>query len=249
MIKSVLHTILPGVTINWLRAKRQYLSVFLATRLARKDSDRKAKFGKIYQNSLWGVAESGDFFSGPGSTSLYTNEYEEMISRFISDMRIQSVLDIGCGDFQVSGRLLSRTERTVKYIGVDVVDRLIERNNKKFGTADRIFRCIDAVEEDLPPADLVLVREVLQHLSVNSVTAILRKLAFYRYVIVTEHCAVNPKTDNVDIPDGRYARVDLDSGTFLDKPPFNIAGSEILRVALPDGTTYIRSYLVERDVA
>jgi len=40
--------------------------------------------------------------SGPGSTKEYTIQYREFLSKFIKDNKIKTILDIGCGDFQMN---------------------------------------------------------------------------------------------------------------------------------------------------
>jgi len=49
------------------------------------------------------------------------------------------------------------------------------------------FRAIDAVTDPLPPGDLVIVRQVFQHLRNDQIQAILRKFGRYRTWIISEH--------------------------------------------------------------
>jgi hypothetical protein len=43
-----------------------------------------------------------------------------------------------------------------------------------------------------------------------------------------------------------YARVALGSGTFLDKPPFNLPAEEVLNVRQADGLTSLRTIVLCR---
>jgi SAM-dependent methyltransferase len=244
--KQALRAVLPAPATEWLRESRLRARVFYARHLGGKAASRSAAFSEIYAKHLWGRDSSAsEFFSGDGSTSIYTREYEAMVAQFIERKGIASVLDVGCGDFQVWSRIAQKLTSTVNYCGVDVVKTLIDRNQKQFSSETTKFLCLDAAEGALPNAELLLIREVLQHLSVQSVSKIVAKLAPFKYVIVTEHCALRPRVRNVDLPDGPIARVDLGSGTYLDWPPFCVVGEEILKIDLPDGRTCLRSFLID----
>jgi len=178
---------------------------------------------------------------------MHTSEYEAFVSNFInSNPDIRVVLDIGCGDFQVAKRFLALCSTNVTYIGADVVESLILRNCRLFSSPKVTFRKLDAVEDGWPEADLVLVREVLQHLSLKSVSKIVSKLSQARYALVTDHCVYETSHPNVDLPDGAYARVALGSGTFLDRHPFNLPAKEVLNVRQADGLTSLRTVVLYR---
>ena len=53
------------------------------------------------------------------------------------------------------------------YNGVDIVDELIEHNRKTFRHPNIRFHCMDAAKDnvDLPFGELLIIRQVLQHLS------------------------------------------------------------------------------------
>lgn len=67
------------------------------------------------------------------------------------------------------------------YTACDVVPELM------FVRDNLTFRAIDAVTDPLPPGDLVIVRQVFQHLRNDQIQAILRKFARYRTWIISEH--------------------------------------------------------------
>jgi SAM-dependent methyltransferase len=209
---------------------------------------RSDVFARVYKSGDWGKDfAQGDYFSGPGSLPAYTREYEDFVCRFIQERDdIGVVLDIGCGDFQVAKRILDGCHNRVTYIGVDVVAGLVERNLRHFSSPNITFGKLDAVEDPWPNADLVLIREVLQHLSLKSVSKIVSKLTQFRYVLVTEHCAYETSHPNINLPDGPYARVAWGSGTYLDRPPFNLRAMEVLSIKQKDGITCLRTVLIQR---
>jgi hypothetical protein len=92
-----------------------------------------------------------------------------------------------------------------------------------------------AGSEQLPPAELCLIRQVLQHLSNAQISAILAKLGAFPYVIVTEHQPADQDFifANVDKVHGPFTRLFSGSGVYLDEPPFNLNVQLLLETASP----------------
>jgi SAM-dependent methyltransferase len=130
---------------------------------------------------------------------------------------------LGCGDFNVGKQLVPFTQ---KYVAVDIVADLIEYNRKTFKTENLEFLCLDIATADLPTADCVLLRQVLQHLSNAEVHQIVEKLAQYKYVILTEHLPLGDFVPNVDILSGQGIRLKKQSGISLNDQPFNFTFKE-----------------------
>ena len=175
-------------------------------------------FSDIYENNLWG-GKKGEFCSGEGSSLSANIVYCDYVKSFIADHHIKSVLDIGCGDFQVSRNIVASH---FDYIGVDVVAPLIERNQRKFANDHISFRSLDVIKDELPRVDLVLIREVLQHLSNQQISAILAKVETAPYVIITEYQPASEHLGraNIDKPHGMDTRIWNHSGVYIDQPPF-----------------------------
>jgi SAM-dependent methyltransferase len=204
-------------------------------------------FSEIYATGEWG-GKPGEFFSGRGSEPQVTEAYCSTIRDFISRHEIRSVLDLGCGDFQVGKRIQCPG---VQYVGADVVAPLIERNRGLYGSTSIRFECLDIVEDALPSAELCLIRQVFQHLSNQQIAAALSKLDQFSYVIVTEHYPANPDAcvPNLDKPPGPDTRVVDGSAVFLDRPPFERTTRLLLCTEVPPtvrrGET-LRTFLLER---
>jgi hypothetical protein len=102
-----------------------------------------------------------------------------------------------------------------------VVDFVIAQNRRKYPQVE--FLVLDAVSDKLPAGDVVLMRQVLQHLSNQQVSMILPKLCRYQYAVVTEHlpgfCDFVPNLDKAAGPDHR---VKFGSGLVLTEAPFNL---------------------------
>ncbi len=232
-----------------LRAKQ------LARRHAQEDArlfankNPREAFSLIYDNFMWGRGPEGDFFSGSGShEASVVDAYVAAVASFLDQLPARpNVVDLGCGDFNIGAQLRHHSAR---YIGCDVVPALIAHNAAKFGTDDVEFRCIDITEERAPAADVVFVRQVLQHLSNAQISRFVEHLPCCRYLLVTEHHPAKRFVPNVDKPIGHGTRMHRQigkvSGVVLTKPPFNLVvlSSDVI-CEVPQHGGVIRTYRYE----
>ena len=60
-------------------------------------------FDRIYERGTWsdGSAE----LSGGGSYGSLADDYVALLAEFIEEHRIESIIDIGCGDFNIGSRI------------------------------------------------------------------------------------------------------------------------------------------------
>lgn len=176
-------------------------------------------FSTIYREQRWGT-NSGDFSSGEGSHSpSVVIPYVSAVTEFLQSLPFApSVVDLGCGDFHVGVQLRPYCGR---YVACDIVPALIERNRKKFATAQVDFRCLNIVDDDLPEGSVVFLRQVLQHLNNAQILRVVEKLHCYKFLVLTEHVPVNPGfRPNLDKPTGGGTRLPQGSGVVLTEPPF-----------------------------
>lgn len=192
--------------------------------------------GRIYKHKLWG-GKKYDYYSGFGSHSKkVVKPYVKTIGGFLKTHEKQlAVCDLGCGDFNVGNQLVEFSE---SYIGVDVVPDLVERNKKQFQNSKLSFTCLDIINDDLPFADCVLVRQVLQHLSNSDILKLAAKLQKYSFAIVTEHLPKKKFVPNLDKLTGANIRLSNNSGVVLHEAPFSIPAKqkeELLRIKYNKG--------------
>src|SRR6478609_5527238 len=117
--------------------------------------DHAQIFDHIYKNNLWICG------SGPGSTEENTRQYRWFLQNILKSNHIKSVLDIGCGDWQFS-RHIDWTG--IDYVGVDV-SAMVLANTRTFARPGIAFRELNAVTDQLPSADVLIAKDVLQHWS------------------------------------------------------------------------------------
>ena len=181
-------------------------------------------FDKIYSDCAWGRDSEGGPTSGAGSREEnIVGPYVAALSTLISLHRCHTVVDIGCGDFEVGQQLLPLAGR---YLACDVSDVILQRNRRKFTAPNLEFRQLDLATDELPSGDIALVRQVLQHLSNSEIQAFvngLHRAEPYRFLVVTEHLPAGTRfTPNLDKRAGPKIRLSLESGVELDAPPFNL---------------------------
>jgi SAM-dependent methyltransferase len=132
-------------------------------------------FDEIYATSYWGNG------SGGGSSIEATLPYKKFIERFLRDHAIKSIVDLGCGDWQFS-RFLDFGDASYK--GFDVAETVVRENQKSFSSDTISFERLTSYE-DLPTADLLICKDVLQHLSNDEVKKALSILPRYKFALIT----------------------------------------------------------------
>ena len=191
---------------------------------------------QVYAMKFWG-SNSSAFYSGEGShLPEIINPYIAALTSFLNSFESPIVVcDLGCGDFNVGKQLIAHTK---KYVAIDIVPDLITYNQKTFKAEHLEFHCLDISVAELPKADCVLLRQVLQHLSNGEIKRILRKLTYFKYVILTEHLPECDFEPNVDIISGQGTRLKKQSGVQLTKAPFHFKVKEekqLLAIAVNGG--------------
>ncbi|TKK69873.1 class I SAM-dependent methyltransferase [Ilyomonas limi] len=179
-------------------------------------------FTGIYVNHGWGQG------SGEGSLPENTEIYRQFLEQFIRDKEIKSVIDYGCGDWQFS-RLVNWGN--VQYLGLDVVDSLIDNHNKTYRSNNIQFQSLDGIPDELPDADLILIKDVLQHWPNQTIISFIPKIEKYKFALITN--CINPEdaTDNHDIHEGDFHYLDL------TKPPFSYNMYKVLEYTNREAVT------------
>jgi len=200
-----------------------------------RDQTPAAVFGRIYREKNWG-GPNQDFYSGSGSyVPEVIDPYVLAVGTFLSELPAPPVVvDIGCGDFTAAGRIANLA---LHYHACDVVPDLIDRNRRLFSSPHVTFHRLDATTDVLPHGDVVIVKQVFQHLSNEHISAILSQLSRYRVWIVSEHVPFGRFKPNRDIQTGGYTRMRSNSGVVLTEVPFRVQPRtiELLCEVLEDG--------------
>jgi SAM-dependent methyltransferase len=190
-------------------------------------------FNRIYAEGVWGRDIAGKGTSGSGSTLEITREYRAYLENFMKTHAVTSVVDAGCGDWGFSSAI---DWGDASYLGVDIASDVIEAVRRKHETGRIRFQVGDITEE-LPAADLLISKDVLQHLSNELVHKFIKnnlRTGKYKWVILTNDRSDSP---NRDIQSGGYRTIDLAA------PPFGVKGLIDLPITFGKETTKITSLL------
>lgn len=162
-------------------------------------------FNKIYSKGIWGNG------SGPGSYRKCTVGYLKFLDNFISVNNITSMVDIGCGDWQILKYF--NLSSNIKYYGYDIVDSLIERNNVLYRKENIQFIHVKSFKDKLYPADLIMSKDVLQHWENSFIKEYLTNILWrYKYAIIVNDYRGGYK--NRDIKTGDCRPLNLENNPF-----------------------------------
>ena len=177
-------------------------------------------FTSIYRKKEWGENKNFTLYSGSGS---HNNEiilpYINKIIEFLEKENL-TILDLGCGDFNVGKHFINYAK---EYIAVDVVEEVIKLNREKYSEISNLqFIKLDITKDVLPLADVVIIRQVLMHLSNESILNFIDNLKKYnyKYLIITESLPLSKFKSNLNKKTGSYSRVIINSGIVLEDSPF-----------------------------
>jgi hypothetical protein len=191
-------------------------------------------FNEVYSKNMW---KQGDAQSGVGSEGPFADRYVTLVLEYAAKYGLRTVVDGGCGDFSVGSRLVPNFD---EYTALDASSVIIESNKRRYASLERVsFRVADMTAGTFPKADLILIRQVLQHLTNAQIARILANLeaSEWRRVLITEDvCGAGDEVvPNVDLPSHSVrTRVSLGSGVYIDREPFNRAATRIAYIEGPE---------------
>lgn len=165
----------------------------------------EAAFSDVYARSVWTEG------SGPGSTLAFNQDaYMPFVSGLVRTLPINRIVDLGCGDWQFSRHLilpLCASIHGLRYDGFDCVRKLVDVNNATFATEQVKFHHIDLTKpgaiDRIPDADIVLVKDVLQHLPDEDVARITSELSARFNVVIITNCMSKGMVPDIPVGDWR----------------------------------------------
>lgn len=121
----------------------------------------KEIFQDVYTN--WRFGGWPESKSGGGSTMEETEPIRQQIKQLVREKEIKSVVDAPCGDFNWMKDIVYSFE---SYTGCDIVPELIA-DNQKYANSIIKFQELDLTKDEIPEADLLIVRDVIGHLTLE----------------------------------------------------------------------------------
>ena len=152
--------------------------------------DFENHFTPIYEQNVWGG-------SGSGSFPENTVSYRQFLQDFLIKNNIKTIIDYGCGDWQ-SSKFIDWS--SYQYLGIDCVSSVIESNTNAYKSNNVQFMHISSLEEFFThKADLLIIKDVLQHWINNEIVFFLEKIkSNFKYILITN--SSDQKTDWQDEP-------------------------------------------------
>ncbi len=122
-------------------------------------------FTEIYLKNSWGNEETR---SGPTATVDRTREFRELFPELLTSLGIESLLDIGCGEWNWQKHVQFNG---VSYIGVDHVKAIVESNQRNHTSDTVVFETMNVLTDPPETADLWLARDVWCVMSYEQIAA------------------------------------------------------------------------------
>jgi hypothetical protein len=131
----------------------------------------EAVLTEIYEKNRWGCQETR---SGPGSTLLRTEKLRSQLPGFFQELKIQSILDCGCGDWNWMRHVdLSGVE----YIGAEIVEPLLNNLQQTYTKETIKFQKLNCFKDPPEKTDLWIARDLLNLVPLSSI-----RLFFHRFL-------------------------------------------------------------------
>lgn len=187
-------------------------------------------FEKIYEEKWWGASDikNRKYSSGDGTRDKeIVGEYVDAVTNFLSKNEdLKSGLDLGCGDFSVGVEFCNLFE---DYKAMDVAKNIIKENKEIYKSKNVRFSVLDLTSGQIPQTNVILVRQVLQHLSNTEIKKFVKNIeGKFQHLIVTESLSKSMFfRPNKDTNTGPGIRVHERSGVVLEKDPFNLEFSKL----------------------
>ena len=161
------------------------------------------KFTEIYESKLWGDNRNDKYHgsSGGGSCINYNiDTYIPFIKKFITNNKIKTVIDLGCGDFACGSLIYDDLD--ILYTGYDAYKKVIDYNSKTYDPLKYNFYHLDFCnsKEEILSGDLCILKDVLQHWETNYIYKFLDyvcKNKIFKYILITNCC--DQMEDNSDL--------------------------------------------------
>ena len=182
----------------------------------RTGSEVSAMFGQYYSENRCGNSET---VSGNGSTLEQTHVVHSVLPTLLADLGAISLLDLPCGDFHWMRHV--PLDAGIHYLGADVVEPLVARNQQLFGSARVRFLRLDVLGDRIPPVDLILCRDCLVHLPEREIRRALVNLcrSGSQWLLTTTFPG---RRSAKDIALGQWRPLNLEAEPFCLPPPVRL---------------------------
>ena len=181
--------------------------------------DALTAFRYAYRHNLWRGAETP---SGPGSSAAQTRAVADALPGLCRRYGVTALLDVPCGacDWMADVNLPG-----VRYTGGDIVAEVVADAARRHGARERRFLVLDLTRSPLPPADLLLCRDCLVHLSYTDIAKAVANIRRSRieYLLTTTFTA---ESGFRDIVTGDWRPINLETPPFSFPRPVELLSEQ-----------------------
>jgi len=181
--------------------------------------DALTAFRYAYQHNFWCGAETP---AGPGSSLAQTRVIADALPGLCERYGVGSLLDVPCGSFNwMAGVNLPG----VRYTGGDIVPEVVAEVARRYAKRERSFLVLDLTHSPLPPADLLLCRDCLVHLSFTDIAKAIGNIrrSNIEYVLTTTFTA---ESGFRDIVTGDWRPINLEALPFSFPKPVELLSEQ-----------------------
>jgi hypothetical protein len=157
-------------------------------------------FTNVYEDKKWGDNNNTEYkgSSGGGSdVDINKETYIPFLKNFIRENSIQTVVDLGCGDFRCG--TLIYDDLDIQYTGYDTYKKVVDHNSKQHPSSKYSFHHLDfyTQRESIQGGDLCILKDVLQHWKMDEIYTFMDFLVeknLFKYILICNCC--NQTVDN-----------------------------------------------------
>jgi hypothetical protein len=146
-------------------------------------------FTHLYENSCWGNNSNSHYkgSSGPGSSLENNIEFIGFFKTFVKNNKINTIVDLGCGDFITGKELYSDLD--IIYTGYDAYDKVIATHRANFlkPKFNFVHSDIFSEREQIVSADLCILKDILMHWDLTSIYSFLDYIVSskkFKYIMI-----------------------------------------------------------------
>lgn len=194
-----------GPLIDKTRTKIAIIAYSLLNLTGFSRITRKSTFTAKVQHSLWGGQISK---SGKGSDPENTASLRKELPLVLSRLEIQSIIDAPCGDFSWQPAVFNGPK--FNYLGLDIVEQLVNENNLCHASEHIKFRQHDICSDKLIySSQLIICRDCLVHLSFQEIRASLIHFCDSDSLYLLTTTFISPSVVNKNIVTGAWRPLNL----------------------------------------
>ena len=198
----------------WVR-KLVFSQVFQKIPFLSENFKRKIIFYSIFKSNHWrdyNIPNKDESVSGVGSDYIVTKKFIVDLNTFIKKNKISTILDIACGDFNWMKHLIN-SNVNIKYLGLEIVKEIVNKNFKLYSNSRINFCCIDVLNEDLPNNyDLIIVRDFFIHIKNIDIINMINKIksSNCKYFAINNFPTINKNNDVKGYGHHRLINIEID---------------------------------------